>query len=87
MTLNELRNDIDAVDERLIEALCERFALVDAVGKLKRETGSAVRDRAREEEILKRVRALAGTGYGDDVAKVYEAMFALSRSREEKIRP
>lgn len=84
MTLEELRKDIDTVDARLVRDLCERFALVDAVGTVKKEAGIAVRDAGREQAVLDKVRALAGEIYGDDVTMLYKELFALARAREER---
>lgn len=82
MTLTELREAIDRVDEHLVRDLCERFALVDAIGEVKREAGMPVRDAGREEAVLDKVRFLAGEEYGEDAAMLYKELFALARARE-----
>lgn len=50
--LAELRQRLDAIDEKLIRALAEREAISQEVARYKLGGKHALRDRAREEEIL-----------------------------------
>lgn len=50
--LRELRQRLDAIDEKLIQTLAEREALSQDVARIKVGGKHALRDRAREEEIL-----------------------------------
>lgn len=54
-TLNELRRDIDAVDDRMLELLNQRAALVIAVGKLKAGEKRDFHVPSREREIYERL--------------------------------
>ncbi len=55
LSVEELREDIDIIDYQIVELLAKRTQLVSIIGTLKngRET---VRDKRREQEILKRVK-------------------------------
>ncbi len=53
--LQELRRQIDEVDDRIFEALCERVNVCRAIGAAKRKQGLAVRDSTRENEVYERV--------------------------------
>ena len=83
--LNELRAQLDAINAGLAALLEKRFEITDEVGELKRENTAPVRDRTRELAILEQVTAqLADAGKAEDVASVFEAVFAASRRRQEK---
>ncbi|MFZ5634930.1 MAG: prephenate dehydratase [Bacillota bacterium] len=63
-TIGELRAEIDMVDRQIVELIGMRTRLVGKIGQLK--SGPAgVRDRAREEEVVRRVRAHAAAKGAD----------------------
>jgi chorismate mutase/prephenate dehydrogenase len=59
MTLEELRNALDTVDQELVRLLAARQAIVAQIGDLKTSMGRPLRDFRREKEVLEGVRALA----------------------------
>ena len=59
MTLDDLRNDIDRVDEVLVRLLNERARCVCEIGRLKKETNMAIYQPDREKKVLAHVRAIA----------------------------
>ena len=84
--LNELRAQLDAINSELAALLERRFEITDEIGELKRDNSAPVRDRARELAILEQVTArLSDATKAEDVAEVFEAVFAASRRRQEKI--
>lgn len=85
--LNELRAQLDAINGDLAALLEKRFEITDEIGALKRDNAAPVRDRARELAILERVTAqLADKDKAEDVGAVFEAVFAASRRRQERIK-
>ncbi len=52
MTLDELRQNLSAVDRRLVELIAERQRIVGEIGKSKLSSGAGTRDYAREKEVL-----------------------------------
>lgn len=50
--ISDLRKQIDAIDEKIIDALAERFFLVKKVGDQKKALGIPVQDKQREEEKI-----------------------------------
>ena len=54
-----LRAEIDALDNQIAKLLTDRFAIVKAIGNVKRQAGLPVKDLAREREVLERVKSLA----------------------------
>lgn len=67
MTLGELRDLIDALDEEVVRAVARRAKVVRQIAALKRVTGAPARDPAREAVIYDRARA-AGRAEGLDDA-------------------
>ncbi len=59
-SLKSLRNRLDDVDRRLVEALAERQRLVTEVAALKADPALPLKDAERERELLARVSQLAG---------------------------
>ena len=58
MSLQNLRNKIDAVDEKLVSLLNQRTRHALAIGKLKQKNGKGIYVPAREKEVLARVAKL-----------------------------
>ncbi|MCW4024302.1 MAG: chorismate mutase [Candidatus Bathyarchaeota archaeon] len=53
--LEQLRKKVDATDEKILAALCERVAVCREIGAVKKKNGLAVRDTEREEQLLERI--------------------------------
>ena len=74
-TLEGLREELGAIDRRMIELVAERQRLAAAIGRHKAERGIATRDYRQEKEVLERVRrAAVERGIDREVAS---RMFAL----------
>lgn len=54
MTIEGCRIEIDAIDDQLLELLNKRASIAVKVGESKELTGLAVRDLAREREVIER---------------------------------
>lgn len=80
--LETLRREIDRIDSALAPLLEERMRLSDEIGAYKQKNGIPVRDEAREEALLVRIRALVESDCADSVESVYRAMLAASRARQ-----
>lgn len=59
MTLEDLRNDLTAVDRRILELIAERQRIVGEIGRSKLSTGRATRDYEREKDVLQTARSYA----------------------------
>lgn len=82
MELQQIREDIDAVDAQLSKLIEHRLRLADAVAAAKRASGMVVDDPVREREILERVSAQVGPDVANDVRTLYSAMFDVSKHRQ-----
>lgn len=55
-SLNMLREEIDAIDAEILDLIRKRAKISTAVGKAKKLSKTAVLDKNREKEILKKLK-------------------------------
>ena len=81
MTLDDLRRDIDRVDEVLVRLLNERARCVCEIGRLKKELNLEVYQPDREKEVLRHVREVASEGpLGPDaIGRLFERIIDEAR--------
>jgi chorismate mutase len=85
MELDELRQQIDAVDRKLVELLNERARLVEEVGKLKKKLGMEIYTPEREKEILGLAASANGGPFSSAaILRLFERILDESRSLERK---
>ena len=84
MGLLELREEINLIDEEMVKLFIRRQKTAEAIGLEKAESGIEVFDSKREKKVLERVKALAGSEYEDDIEKLYETLFLLSKNRQKR---
>ena len=69
MTMAEVRQGVDALDRLLVSILAERQRYMDAAARIKPDR-SAVRDTARIEDVVAKVKAAAReAGLSEDIAE------------------
>ncbi|ALG89719.1 MAG: chorismate mutase [Confluentimicrobium sp.] len=83
----ELRAQIDALDQRLIEMLARRAAYIDRAAELKPAEGLAARIDARVEQVVANARRNAdAAGLDPDFAEtIWRQMIDWSIAREERV--
>jgi chorismate mutase-like protein len=86
-TLDEIRRDIDRVDEVLVRLLNERARCVCEIGRLKKESGVEIYQPDREKDVLNHVRAVASEGpLGPDaMARLFERIIDEARRLERRV--
>jgi chorismate mutase len=86
--LNELRNDIDNIDNQIIRLLSERFKATEKVGIYKAKNELNARDSKRELEQFNKIKDLSQKyGLNPDYAlKIYECIIDTVVSRHEELR-
>jgi chorismate mutase len=67
--LEELRRKVDAIDDQILAALCERVKVCRAIGEEKKRRGKPVHDALREKAVYERVREKAA-GLGLNEAQI-----------------
>lgn len=80
LDLNEIRKQIDEVDETMVALFEKRMKLCREVAEYKISHGKQVLDRQREKEKLERVTALASDSFNKlGVSELFTQMMAMSR--------
>lgn len=82
--IDNLRKQIDQVDETIVKSLNERAKLVLSIKSLKSRQGVPIYDPRREEEIFEHLtRTNQGPLYDDDVKEIYEKILQVMKALEE----
>lgn len=84
MKLDELRSQIDEIDDQLVELFGKRMEIAAAIGDFKRENNMPVFVPAREREKLMDVAQKAGPEMANYTRVLYSMLFELSRSYQSK---
>jgi chorismate mutase-like protein len=86
-SLDELREDIDRVDEVLVRLLNERARCVCEIGRVKKEQGIEVYQPDREKLVIQHVRNVASEGpLGPDaIARLFERIIDEARRLERRV--
>ena len=83
MTLDELRVQIDSIDDTLLELYNKRMEYVHQVGELKNTTGAPIYRPEREQAILNRLKAHNSGKLTDKaIDALFLEMFAVARNLE-----
>jgi len=85
MNLEELRQEINQIDDELVVLLEKRMNLVNQVAAYKQETGKAVLDTKREEVILGRTADhVENPAYKDTILATFKDILKDSRAYQEQ---
>jgi chorismate mutase len=72
MSLDDIRNKIDIVDEEIVRLLNQRAEYAREIGMKKSEAGLPVQDKGREESVLSRVaKASNGPLSSESIKAIY----------------
>ncbi len=83
--LEKLRKQIDAVDQRIIDAFIERLGIAQGVAEYKTRQGLPVLDRSRERDVLKKRREMAhGASLDTDIDRLFELLMKISREHQAR---
>lgn len=85
MELNELRKKIDAVDDKLSALFLERMAIVEEIAKEKRKGQIGTEQKAREEEILARIKTGCPQALAPYLEDLYALIFKLSKDLQNRL--
>ncbi len=86
MDLLELRDQIDQIDSRIVELYEKRMDVCKQVAQYKIENGKKVFDKVREEEKIRKVKALAHTDFTRlGVEELFEQIMSMSRKLQYQL--
>ncbi|MEG2116660.1 MAG: prephenate dehydratase domain-containing protein [Clostridia bacterium] len=80
MQLNELRTEIDKIDDEIVALYKKRMQVVKNVAKVKKENSVAVNQSAREDEIIFRVTENVESELQPFVKKLFQTLFETSKA-------
>ena len=84
MELNELRSQIDVIDDELVQLFRRRMEVAEQIADYKRQNNMPILVPAREREKLQDVSAKAGPDMANYTRVLYSMIFELSRSYQSK---
>lgn len=86
MSIDDIRQEIDELDNSILELIRRRAETVLEIGRLKQESQQAVFDAARERRILDRLTARNHAPLTQEaVTDIFEAIFAAHRLLEKRL--
>ena len=83
MSLEQMREEINQIDQKLVDLFRRRMELSKSIGAYKQERQLPVQDPARERELLGRVAEQAGEELSEYAQSVYQTILAVSRSYQQ----
>jgi chorismate mutase/prephenate dehydratase len=84
--LDELRNEIDALDDKLVELLERRMEIVEEIGNVKIANGLKVHDPSREKKLLDRLSQQVGhPEYQTRILSIMKSILASSRALQSSL--
>lgn len=85
MEIEQLRNQIDQIDNQLVKLFVDRMEVSSKIADYKKETGLPIYVPAREREKLQQVAKQAGSDMENYTRVLYSMIFELSRSYQSKL--
>ena len=85
MDIQELRHQIDEIDDQLVELFTQRMAVAANISAYKKERNLPIYVPAREREKLQDVAKKAGVDMANYTQVLYSMIFELSRSYQSKL--
>ena len=85
MKLEDLRKQIDEIDDRLLRDFTDRMAAVERISAAKREAGRPVLDPDRERQKLDDVAAKLPPELEKYGRALWSLLFEISRSRQSEL--
>jgi monofunctional chorismate mutase len=83
--INDMREEIDAIDRKLIALFLERMDVSRRIALYKSSRGMAVLDSSREEQLLARAREQAPEALKKFAAEEMRSIMELSRLYQQEI--
>ncbi len=84
MDLEQLRNEIDAIDDEILKLFLKRMENASKVADYKRENNLSTLQKGREREILNRVSEKSGNEMADYSRILFTTLMDLSKSYQNK---
>lgn len=83
MKLQELREEIDKLDDEIVALLEKRVQIAKQIGEIKTRLNQEVYNPKREEEILKRLQSISSLS-PHQINMIYQSIFTLTKVLQEE---
>ena len=83
--LKDLRKEIDEIDSQLVPLFARRMEAARKVAHAKMENNLAVRDEAREDQVVRNALALVPPEVGGEMQLLMRTLLALSREYQDRL--
>ena len=84
MDIQELRSQINQIDEQLVRLFDARMKVALEIGKYKKENGLPVFDPVREQAVMEKQTAAVTEEMAPYVRQLYTALFDLSKTYQQQ---
>ena len=84
LNLQDIRGQLDQIDNQLIGLFARRMRLVSDVAAYKKENGLPILDSGRERQIINRVSLAAGEDLEHYAKLLYQTLFSVSRAYQAR---
>lgn len=85
MNLNSLREEIDTIDTQIVDLICKRMDLANAVATYKSQHNLPILNVKREEEVLSKVSGLTPLAYKSEITQLFVHIMQISKNLQNKI--
>lgn len=82
-TIDELRSEIDEIDDGLVSLFLQRLAVVKEVGEAKKTLSLSVEDKDRENAVIERLTANKTDEEKKKITELYNKIFDISKDTEK----
>ena len=82
-TIDELRSEIDEIDDGLVSLFLQRLAVVKEVGEAKKTLSLSVEDKDRENAVIERLSANKTDEEKKKITELYNKIFDISKETEK----
>ncbi|MBP3937921.1 MAG: chorismate mutase [Clostridia bacterium] len=83
--MNNLRNEIDSIDDELVRLFERRMNVAAEIAEYKRANGLAVSDRGRERQVINKVTSKVAPHFSNYTRVLYQTMFDVSCSYQRSL--
>ena len=84
MSLEKAREALDKIDAQIAALFYQRMEVIDRIAVIKAGSGAPVQHPEREKQVTDRLIGIAGIKYQEELLELYDCIFKISRSRQEK---
>lgn len=82
-TIDELRSEIDEIDDGLVSLFLQRLAVVKEIGKAKKTHSLSVEDKDRESAVIERLTVNKTDEEKKKITELYNKIFDISKDTEK----